>query len=37
MLKQRVITALLMLAILLPAVFYPNPAAFFGMHGSGVV
>lgn len=28
MLKQRVITALLMLAILLPAVFYPNPAAF---------
>ena len=28
MLKQRVITALLMLAILLPAVFYPNSAAF---------
>jgi phosphatidate cytidylyltransferase len=28
MLKQRVITALLMLAVLLPAVFYPNPIAF---------
>ncbi len=28
MLKQRVITALLMLAILLPAVFYPDPQAF---------
>ena len=28
MLKQRVVTALLMLAILLPAVFYPDPQAF---------
>lgn len=28
MLKQRIITALLMLAILLPAVFYPAPGAF---------
>jgi phosphatidate cytidylyltransferase len=28
MLKQRIITALLMLAILLPAVFYPMPEAF---------
>lgn len=28
MLKQRVITAILLLAILLPAVFYPNPLAF---------
>lgn len=28
MLKQRIITALLMLAILLPSVFYPAPAAF---------
>jgi phosphatidate cytidylyltransferase len=28
MLKQRVITAVLLLAILLPAVFYPNPLAF---------
>jgi phosphatidate cytidylyltransferase len=28
MLKQRVITALLLLAVLLPAVFYPNPMAF---------
>lgn len=28
MLKQRIITAVLMLAILLPAVFYPKPAAF---------
>ncbi len=28
MLKQRVITALVMLAILLPAVFYPKPLAF---------
>jgi len=28
MLKQRIITALLMLAILLPAVFYPVPEAF---------
>lgn len=28
MLKQRIITALLMLAILLPSIFYPAPAAF---------
>lgn len=28
MLKQRVITALIMLAILLPALFYPHPAPF---------
>ncbi len=28
MLKQRIITAIVMLAILLPAVFYPNPQAF---------
>jgi phosphatidate cytidylyltransferase len=28
MLKQRVITALLLLAVLLPAMFYPNPVAF---------
>jgi phosphatidate cytidylyltransferase len=28
MLKQRVITALLLLAVLLPATFYPNPMAF---------
>lgn len=28
MLKQRIITALLMLAILLPAVFYPSPIPF---------
>lgn len=28
MLKQRVITAILLLAVLLPAVFYPNPLAF---------
>jgi phosphatidate cytidylyltransferase len=28
MLKQRVITALVLLAILLPAVFYPQPGAF---------
>ena len=28
MLKQRIITALLMLAILLPAIFYPDPDAF---------
>lgn len=28
MLKQRVITALVLLAILLPALFYPSPAAF---------
>ena len=31
MLRQRVITALLMLAILLPAVFYPDPAAFYAV------
>ena len=28
MLRQRVITALLLLAVLLPAVFYPNPQVF---------
>lgn len=28
MLKQRVITALLLLVVLLPAMFYPNPVAF---------
>ncbi len=28
MLKQRIITALIMLAVLLPALFYPNPLAF---------
>lgn len=28
MLKQRIVTAILLLAILLPAVFYPNPLAF---------
>lgn len=28
MLKQRIITAIVMLAILLPAVFYPDPQAF---------
>ncbi|MDZ7936787.1 MAG: phosphatidate cytidylyltransferase [Rhodoferax sp.] len=28
MLKQRVITALLLLAVLLPAMFYPNPVVF---------
>lgn len=28
MLKQRIVTALLMLAILIPAVFYPNPQVF---------
>lgn len=28
MLKQRVITALLLLAVLLPAMFYPNPMVF---------
>lgn len=28
MLKQRIITALLMLAILVPAIFYPDPAVF---------
>ena len=31
MLKQRIITALLMLAILLPAVFYPLPEVFAGV------
>ena len=28
MLKQRVITAIVLLAVLLPALFYPNPVAF---------
>src|ERR1017187_9650963 len=28
MLKQRIITALVLLAILLPAMFYPDPSAF---------
>ncbi|QTN28489.1 phosphatidate cytidylyltransferase [Rhodoferax sp. AJA081-3] len=31
MLKQRIITALLMLAVLLPAVFYPVPEVFAGV------
>ena len=31
MLKQRVITAIVLLAILLPALFYPNPIAFAGV------
>lgn len=31
MLKQRVITALVLLAILLPALFYPKPEPFFGV------
>ncbi len=31
MLKQRIITALLLLAILVPAVFYPDPAVFAGV------
>jgi len=31
MLKQRIITALLMLAVLLPAVFYPLPEVFAGV------
>lgn len=31
MLKQRIVTALLMLAILLPAVFYPKPEVFSGV------
>lgn len=31
MLKQRVITAIVLLAILLPALFYPHPAAFAGV------
>jgi phosphatidate cytidylyltransferase len=29
MLKQRVITAVVLLAILLPALFYPSPGALF--------
>ena len=28
MLRQRIITALLMLAVLIPAVLYPSPAPF---------
>jgi len=28
MLRQRIVTALLMLAVLIPAVFYPSPSAF---------
>ncbi len=31
MLKQRVITAIVLLAILLPALFYPHPAVFAGV------
>ena len=31
MLQQRIITALVLLAILLPAVFYPDPTAFTGL------
>lgn len=31
MLKQRIITALLMLAVLLPAIFYPIPEVFAGV------
>ena len=31
MLKQRVITAIVLLAILLPALFYPSPAPFCGV------
>ncbi len=31
MLKQRILTALVLLAILLPALFYPDPAAFAGV------
>lgn len=31
MLKQRIITAIVLLAILLPALFYPNPLAFAGV------
>lgn len=31
MLQQRIITALVLLAILLPAVFYPDPTAFMGV------
>jgi phosphatidate cytidylyltransferase len=30
-LQQRIITAIVLLAILLPAVFYPDPAAFMGI------
>lgn len=33
MLKQRVITAVVLLAILLPSLFYPHPAAFAGVVG----
>ena len=31
MLKQRIVTALVLLAILLPALFYPSPAPFCGV------
>ena len=31
MLKQRIITAIVLLAFLLPAVFYPDPTAFTGL------
>ena len=31
MLQQRIITAIVLLAFLLPAVFYPEPVAFMGM------
>ena len=31
MLKQRIITAIVLLAFLLPAVFYPDPTAFMGL------
>lgn len=31
MLKQRILTALVLLAILLPALFYPDPVAFAGV------
>ncbi len=31
MLQQRIITAIVLLAILLPAVFYPDPTAFMGV------
>ena len=31
MLKQRIITAIVLLAILLPAIFYPDPRAFMGV------
>ncbi len=33
MLKQRITTALLILAVLLPALFYPNPSAFMLVAG----